>query len=464
MHAGNRLTEADEDELYQDPGSASSGSDAIDSDVEDRILSHMYYRTADDAAATSVPAPALSAPASDTGEVDEDDSRYSIKPAARGVAGALHEAAGTPDAGQDGGSSSASSDGEEATAHDDPAAAESDGEGAKIDATRPADDSTVANSGVEDAAATGAPMEHRVVRIDALLESATLSEPVSTTHEAAVPRARDPEDDEYGYLDEAEIQGRNRYFMEEKETICRKCKKAGHIAKDCTTVTCMVCGKDGHISKDCKLTGSVCHGCNMRGHMVSECPLRSGRSGDKRAPRAFVCNRCDSRNHHTEECATIWRRYAYAGPRPEKYNDVVAWCYNCAGDGHFGDDCRQPRARGAAAFFSDTAFSAHNCPGKCLRGTTPAGPHHTPSSRSSPYHRHMSDRRTSDRHTPDRHTPDRHTPSGKRDWRRDGGRGRRGNSETPTRYTPSTKHKRSGPKRPKQPASTPRKPAKGGDR
>ncbi|KAJ1726320.1 hypothetical protein LPJ61_005265, partial [Coemansia biformis] len=369
MHGGSHRAEID-DELYQDPGSASSGSDGIDSDVEDHVLSHMYYRTAEDTAATSVPAPVdrPATPAARDGEGDdgEEESKYSIKPAERGSRGdhALNEAADAMDVDQGAESSSLSS-----SESEDGAAQEGPGNDSAAGTPRPAagSDSEGATRGAASStgvgASPGATMEHQVVRIDALPGSAAVSAQVpagALAHAVPVTRARDLEDDEYGYLDEAEIQGRNRYFMEEKETICRKCKKAGHIAKDCTTVTCMVCGKDGHISKDCKLTGSVCHGCNMRGHMVSECPLRSG----KRAPRASVCERCDSRNHHTEECATIWRRYVYAGPRPEKFNQVEAWCYNCAGDGHFGDDCRQPRARGANSFFGDTAFSSYNCPGK----------------------------------------------------------------------------------------------------
>ncbi|KAJ2769377.1 hypothetical protein IWQ57_003136 [Coemansia nantahalensis] len=463
MYSGGHFAEADEDELSLNPGSPSGDSDAIDSDVEDRILSHMYYRTADATGATSVPAPTEPPPAG-AAEAGEEESKHNIKPAARGQASSLYgAAAAAPAAGPDAGSSSTEED-EEVTARDDTfvedahqSAAEPGREAArqsvprpKIDVAEAAEGCIATSSGAEDVISPRTAMEQQVVRIDALLGSATLSGQESAVHPVAVTRARGPEsDDEYGYLDEAEIQGRNRYFMEEKEIVCRKCKKTGHIAKDCTTVTCMVCGEEGHISKDCKLTGSVCHGCNMRGHMLSECPLRSGKRSDKRAPRASGCERCDSRSHHTEECATIWRRYVYTGPRPEQYSDVMPWCYNCAVDGHFGDDCRQPRARGATAFLGDTAFSAHNCPGKCLRGTAHPVQHHTPSSRGSPY---------------DRGSSDRYRSTSSRDSRRSSPWGRKKAHETPTKYTSSIKHKRAGPKRPKQPAATPRKAAKGGDR
>ncbi|KAJ2480672.1 hypothetical protein EV174_003656 [Coemansia sp. RSA 2320] len=232
-------------------------------------------------------------------------------------------------------------------------------------------------------------MEHQRIQIDSL----QLTSPNGLTHTVQTRHVHDADEidnDEYGYLDEAEIQGRNRYFMEEKEVICRKCHRAGHIAKDCTTVTCMVCGEDGHMSKDCKLNGKVCHACNMRGHVVNECPLRAngGGNGDGRhQPRPQACDRCSSRTHHTEECATIWRRYVYTGPRPPKYSDVDAWCYNCAAKGHFGDDCSLPRVRGTLAFQGDTAFSSSNCPGKIIHVTSARQPPpaHYDNSRSYQY-------------------------------------------------------------------------------
>ncbi|KAJ2299867.1 hypothetical protein IWW55_004070, partial [Coemansia sp. RSA 2706] len=62
-------------------------------------------------------------------------------------------------------------------------------------------------------------MEQQTVHIDALLSPVIPSAPMpagSMVHTVAAKRPRD-EENEYDYLDEAEIQGRNRYFMEEKE-------------------------------------------------------------------------------------------------------------------------------------------------------------------------------------------------------------------------------------------------------
>ncbi|KAJ2123363.1 hypothetical protein IW147_002576 [Coemansia sp. RSA 720] len=160
-----------------------------------------------------------------------------------------------------------------------------------------------------------ADMEKQTMRIALPGPTATPQTPDSLVHTVSTKRPRD-EENEYDYLDEAEIQGHNRYFMEEKETICRKCHRGGHIAKDCTTVVCMICGKDDHSAKNCKQTGVVCHGCNMRGHLMSECPQRKG-EGNAR-PRS--CERCGSHKHHTDECSNIWRKYVYKVPPPLKYN------------------------------------------------------------------------------------------------------------------------------------------------
>ncbi|KAJ1936406.1 hypothetical protein EC988_008204, partial [Linderina pennispora] len=222
-----------------------------------------------------------------------------------------------------------------------------------------------------ESAPTGEPMERKLIQVATLLR---LDE---SNAEPAAAAAKSTADDSFDYLDEAEFQGRNRYFLEEEEIICRKCHKPGHIAKDCTTITCMVCGKEGHLSKDCNLSGAVCHRCNMRGHIAADCPLKSGGQGSR-----YSCHRCYSQNHHSEECPTIWRRYTYAYPPLKKYNSVTPFCYNCALKGHFGDDCSRPRCRGASSFWNDTAFNASNCPGACPTPPRKSSSHASHSNRS----------------------------------------------------------------------------------
>ncbi|KAJ2493958.1 hypothetical protein IWW37_000036 [Coemansia sp. RSA 2050] len=365
MYGATEFGDTYEDELYkEDPGVEDSASDGMDSDTEEKILSHIYYQST-----VPTPTPRTQSPLPrtrpETDVSDSSESKYQIGKKRR-KAQSIVDLAKPKDSSDEGSISvtvvrpfrSATLSDEEngSTAVD------------ARDVSFNTQDDVAVDSYLDSVTSTGLAtpvrhpsegdgMEHHHIQIDLH----QLTSPDIRTHPVVV-RAGDP-DDEYGYLDEAEIQGRNRYFMEEKETICRKCHRPGHMAKECTTVTCMTCGKDGHLSKDCKMTGSVCHSCNMRGHISSECPQRSG------TQRPNVCVRCNSRTHHSEECATIWRRYAYTSPRTTKYEGVIAWCYNCAARGHYGDDCSMRRYQGGLAFQGDTAFGSVNCPGKMIHVT-----------------------------------------------------------------------------------------------
>ncbi|KAJ1835830.1 hypothetical protein LPJ63_000824 [Coemansia sp. RSA 2711] len=452
--------------IYSDSGSDNGGSDAIDSDVEERILSHLYYQS--NAAATAIPdqvpasTPGTTASATpqrvpppdrtEPAVADSDDeSRYNIKGKAHA---ATNGANSRPPTHASSSSESSEDEGEIKEAPLSDSAAASAADSGLVTPLKAFTDLAMLSPALPE-------MEQQTVHIDALLSPVIPSAPMpagSMVHTVAAKRPRD-EENEYDYLDEAEIQGRNRYFMEEKEVMCRKCYRLGHLAKDCTTVTCTVCGEDNHTAKTCKQKGVVCLNCNMRGHQISECPRQSGRQRD--APRS--CERCGSRRHHTDECATIWRRYVYQTPPPLKYSEVSAWCYNCADSGHFGDDCRQSRNRGAAMFMADTAFSADNCPGRCLAptprtdyGYSGSSPH-TPRGRDS----RMPHSAPSKRHHPGsggyRQNPA--STGGRKSGRASGGskrgstRGR--NQDTPSKK-PSRRHKPDANNTPKGKKSNPK--------
>ncbi len=56
---------------------------------------------------------------------------------------------------------------------------------------------------------------------------------------------------------------------------CRRCRKEGHIAKDCDVPTiCGGCGENHHVS-ECPTTPKGCHLCNEEGHMARDCPNRA---------------------------------------------------------------------------------------------------------------------------------------------------------------------------------------------
>ena len=62
---------------------------------------------------------------------------------------------------------------------------------------------------------------------------------------------------------------------------CFKCRKSGHMARDCRVVkdsapVCFTCGNSGHQQRDCALNRTVCRKCGNGGHSESSCKY-SGR-------------------------------------------------------------------------------------------------------------------------------------------------------------------------------------------
>ncbi|GJJ76456.1 protein AIR1/2 [Entomortierella parvispora] len=152
-------------------------------------------------------------------------------------------------------------------------------------------------------------------------------------------------DTELGHLDNEDFKGRNRYYMEkEAGRKCHKCGEVGHIGRECTVTVCYICGaKDDHVARDCP--NSICYNCNKKGHISEKCPMPRGYG------QYTDCRKCGSRAHATEDCPTVWRSYIMKSNAP--LQPVVAYCYNCAALGHFGDDCNMLRptyARAGSAF------------------------------------------------------------------------------------------------------------------
>ncbi|KAK8864334.1 hypothetical protein IAR55_001581 [Kwoniella newhampshirensis] len=155
----------------------------------------------------------------------------------------------------------------------------------------------------------------------------------------------------------------------DQSKICQNCKRPGHKSKDCTHIICTTCGaEDSHERRDCPVA-LVCFGCGGRGHRKQDCP-----DIDSRMSRRTGCDRCGSRDHLENTCPTLWRVYSYRSREDrEEVQKVKAgaegwekeavggapseeWCYNCAREGHFGDDCSQ--RRGSLAYLTvPSAFS-----------------------------------------------------------------------------------------------------------
>ncbi|KAJ1857740.1 hypothetical protein LPJ73_001995 [Coemansia sp. RSA 2703] len=338
-----------------------SDSDIIDCDIDERYL----HQSTDQPAAMSAATPVHQQNATSKHSDDEDaeDSKYNIGTSRISVAVVRPFRSSTLTDDEDDASDNemdvdtqAKSNGNTVSynASDDEAVddyLDSVATSGQLTPTRPLS-STLSNTPFVDSV-----MQQQSITIDS-------TSPQTPVHSVPIRHAGESE---YDYLDDMEIMGHNRYFMEEKEIICRKCKGSGHIAKECDVQICMLCGEKGHLARECKHSGNVCHRCNMRGHMSAECPQQSSKRG---RGQSNTCRRCRAMNHHTEECPTIWRKYVYKGKRPLVYEDVTAWCYNCAREGHFGDDCPSDQPTWSLSFYGHTAYRLLNCPGRVPEDTS----------------------------------------------------------------------------------------------
>ncbi|OCF42921.1 hypothetical protein I317_03272 [Kwoniella heveanensis CBS 569] len=155
----------------------------------------------------------------------------------------------------------------------------------------------------------------------------------------------------------------------DQSKICQNCKRPGHRSKDCKHIICTTCGaEDDHERRDCPV-GLVCFGCGGRGHRKQDCPDPASRMS-----RRTGCDRCGSRDHMENTCHTIWRVYAYRSHdgRTDVQKEKLSaegwekeaiggkasdeWCYNCAREGHLGDDCSKRRGS-LARLTAPSAFS-----------------------------------------------------------------------------------------------------------
>ncbi|XP_077381430.1 zinc finger CCHC domain-containing protein 7 [Festucalex cinctus] len=135
----------------------------------------------------------------------------------------------------------------------------------------------------------------------------------------------------------------NRYYTD-KNVHCRNCDKVGHLSKNCPQPT--------------KLP--VCHLCGDPNHMSSRCPNKHcnncGLPGhlyeccSEMPSYHKKCHRCGMMGHFFDACPEIWRQYHIStktGPplarEGEDKGRKPAYCYNCSKKGHFGYWCTQQR-------------------------------------------------------------------------------------------------------------------------
>lgn len=168
-----------------------------------------------------------------------------------------------------------------------------------------------------------------------------------------------------------ELRGEGRYFgVTDPQTgdsiasqrtalgpICDNCHKRGHIRAKCKVVVCHKCGVVGdHYETQCPTT-VLCARCGEKGHIVAACT-------SKFRKRQY-CSTCDSFRHGDDNCPGIWRSYLTLPNNDGKLGLPTIFCYNCASNKHYGDECFEQRTS-RIPNLNGSAFSGINLP-KYLR-------------------------------------------------------------------------------------------------
>jgi len=99
--------------------------------------------------------------------------------------------------------------------------------------------------------------------------------------------------------DEELINGKeNRYFNQNPQFFCYRCKKAGHFQKTCpeedeTKAKCLICLDENHHISRCD--AFICYKCLKTGHMARDCKSAQG----------LNCYRCKKRGHKAKDCRVL---------------------------------------------------------------------------------------------------------------------------------------------------------------
>lgn len=132
-----------------------------------------------------------------------------------------------------------------------------------------------------------------------------------------------------------------RYHNQFSGVRCRNCNESGHLSKFCPepkVQVCHLCAEPGHQGFRCPQR--ICVRCYETGHSLAECQQSYSES----------CDICEAWGHPSRLCPDLWRRFHLTtedGPivrAPFKTRPLEErYCYNCAGQGHFGHQCHMKK-------------------------------------------------------------------------------------------------------------------------
>ncbi|KFY43197.1 hypothetical protein V495_04091 [Pseudogymnoascus sp. VKM F-4514 (FW-929)] len=143
-------------------------------------------------------------------------------------------------------------------------------------------------------------------------------------------------------LSEAEAALINKYYpgLPRGTVLCLTCSANGHTAASCPQLTCSTCGAYGvHFANSCPKT-IRCSKCHQRGHQKPACPEKLALAESE----GEACDICGSGHHTEQSCHFLWRSFKPDLGSVKKVRSLLADCYNCGADGHYGPECALSRS------------------------------------------------------------------------------------------------------------------------
>lgn len=136
-----------------------------------------------------------------------------------------------------------------------------------------------------------------------------------------------------------------KYFPHFNESMasemCVLCLQHGHHASSCPDNGCKHCSaRYQHCSSGCP-SKRRCRRCKRPGHVLKDCTSDEV-TRNQEVP--MECTHCGDVDHYEKDCDVLWRTYR-SPDSPNKCHSIVATCASCGEDGHYFFDCEAGRLR-----------------------------------------------------------------------------------------------------------------------